>query len=806
VTPPASVDTISVVRVQGSKAQLAKLDAAGLDVTESRGSGWADVLVAGDAQRRLLAASGLTATTRVADLDAFARRSARADAAYTRRMGAAGSPLPSGRTTYRTYDEVQADLKKLAEQYPDMVRPVTLGTTFQGREIQGVEIADDVKADDGRPTFFLMGEHHAREWPSEEAALEYAFMLVKDRADPRIAALLRNERTTVVPVVNVDGFVSTVEASAYDPNDNLGGDPNVELAEAVAPPGGILAYRRKNCDGEIPSGDAPCALQWGIDNNRNYGNLWGGEGGSPDPTSQSYKGPAPRSEPETQAVWDYSRTHQVTALMTLHTIAALVLRPPGLHDAGKAPDEQRMKELGDAMGKATAYTSQYSFQLYDTAGTTEDDTYAGEGGYGYTIEMGPSGGLFHMPYETGVVTQWERGDNPPGSTAGGLREALLLIAEAGANPADHAVISGTTRPGAVLRLKKSFDTKTSPYCDLAPDPAVSVMTLPCAGAMHDPVTLKDTIDTTTTVPASGQFEWHVNQSTRPFVGGGALIQKLSDTPSREDTFTGGGPSPDNQPTSGHEDREFTITPEDHADAVKIDVSWGTPEDYDVEVYRKNADGSLTKVGSSGNQPGTPEEVVLTGDQAAPGTYVLRVVNFAAVVGTWTAKVGRYTMTTTTTTGHPEAYTLTCEVGGQAIATRQLFIARGQRLDVDPCGTEAPATLVGSASGRGAAGGGACGGCGEGGGEEAGGGEENLRGSQKEGGEEGKDQGCRWQGVGEEGEGPDLRGEEGGGEEADVRECQEAREAPQAREAPHAQAPHQARLIPTESARQGGWAA
>ena len=65
--------------------------------------------------------------------------------------------------------------------------------------------------------------------------------------------------------------------------------------------------------------------------------------------------------------------------------------------------------------------------------------------------------------------------------------------------------------------------------------------------------------------------------------------------------------------------------------MKINVNWITGEDYDVEVYRKNADGTLgDQVGSSGNAPGKPEEVVLTRRAARrPGTYVLRVVYFAA---------------------------------------------------------------------------------------------------------------------------------------------------------------------------------
>jgi hypothetical protein len=232
------------------------------------------------------------------------------------------------------------------------------------------------------------------------------------------------------------------------------------------------------------------------------------------------------------------------------------------------------------------------------------------------------------------------------------------------------------------------------------DPVVTVSAVPaplaCPGGVQDPQTLHDTLESTTTVPGSGTFQWHVNQSTRPFEGGGAVIEKLDDTPSREDTFTGGGPDPaNNAPASSSQDREFTITPEDQATAVKVDVSWDTPEDYDIEVFRKNADGSLTSMGTSGNNPGTPEQVILTGDKATPGTYVLRVTNFAAAVGTWTAKVGRYRTTKTVTTGSPEPYTMTCEVGGQVVRSTQVFIGRGQTLSVDPCSAATPATVQGT---------------------------------------------------------------------------------------------------------------
>ena len=51
-----------------------------------------------------------------------------------------------------------------------------------GEDIRGLEIstkADNIR--DGKPVFMLMGAHHAREWPSSEHTIEFAFDLL-DRA------------------------------------------------------------------------------------------------------------------------------------------------------------------------------------------------------------------------------------------------------------------------------------------------------------------------------------------------------------------------------------------------------------------------------------------------------------------------------------------------------------------------------------------------------------------------------------------------------------------------------------------------
>lgn len=670
--PKAPAGAPKLVRVHASEARLRRLEELGFDITHNVGRGWADVLVAGDEQLGRLERTGLRFDVRQDDLRRTLARTRAADRRYRARVGAEGSPLPSGRTTYRTLDGIQSELKGLAEANPGLVRKVVLGHSFQGRELSGVEIATDVDADDGRPVHFLVALHHAREWPSAEAAMEFAHLLVRDRETPRIAQLLAAARIVILPVVNADGYVSS--RSAFDPGDSLfGQDPTVTLVEGIAPPGGLFAYRRKNCNGELLGPSVPCELTWGVDPNRNYGNNWGGPGSSSDVTSQGYRGQAPRSEPEVQAVWDFARTHHVTSLVSIHNVAALVLRPPGLKGEGLAPDEARMKELGDAMGKAAGYTSQYGWQLYDTAGTTEDDTYAATGGYGYTIEMGPPDGGFHEPYEVGVVAEWT-GDNGHSKGQGGLREALLLAAEAAASTADHAVLEGTAPAGRVLRLRKEFQTPTKETCGRGIEPILNVgLPALCLTGIKPASLIDDTMDTRTTVPAGGTFQWHIGQSTRPFVNGGAVKEDTRLVEPAIASLRGEPGAP-----TGSADHEVQIPQVGAGDKVRIHLSATLPEDYDLEVFRKAADGSLVPVGESGNLPGEDEEVLLDAPEA--GTYVVRVVFYLAVSGAYEIDVHRVETARTVTTGRKEAYVLTCEdEEGAELERHSLVIDRGQEL-------------------------------------------------------------------------------------------------------------------------------
>ncbi|MSZ76344.1 MAG: carboxypeptidase, partial [Actinobacteria bacterium] len=378
-TGPAAFQPQLVRVATPEVADLATLERLGLDRTEHSGRTTSEVLLHTAAERTALRSSGLTWTVLVDDLVRREAANAAADAAYA--ASTARSALPSGRTAYRTLSDYETEMAAMATEHPGLVRLRTLPfTTLDGHEVHGLEIGTDVgRPASGRPTFVMVGLHHAREWPSAEHTMEFAIDLVDGfGTDRRITALLGRARVVVVPIVNVDGFdLSRTSGGIVDLNILNPLDPTGALLPTLATaatPG--LAYLRKNCrivDG-VDTPDGTCGLQLsspagfslGVDLNRNYGMWWGGPGAAhqaPDAEDATagfadprYQGAAAFSEPETQNVRSVVLSRAVTGLITNHTSGNLVLRPwASAPDnvtstgttVGVPRDEAALKRLGD---------------------------------------------------------------------------------------------------------------------------------------------------------------------------------------------------------------------------------------------------------------------------------------------------------------------------------------------------------------------------------------------------------------------------------------------------------------------------
>jgi hypothetical protein len=333
-----------------------------------------------------------------------------------------------------------------------------------------------------------------------------------------------------------------------------------------------------------------------------------------------------------------------------------VLRPNGAAPDLVAPsegiplgdpyDEAGLKALGDAMAAQNGYTSQHAWELYDTTGSTEDWSYNATGGFGYTFEIGPD--EFHPPFPE-VVDEY-LGAGPYAGK--GNRAAYLLALENAVDTATHSVLTGKAPAGATLRLRKTVATSTWEG------------------------TIQDTLNTTMTVGRDGRYTWHVNPSTRPVVMD-RQVETVSGEPVEQQSWTG------TTAPAQFTDQEFTVA--EDVDLFEVVLDWPTPDDLDLEVYKKNADGSLTEAGSSGNFVADKERVLL--QDPTQGTYVLRVINFASATPSWTLTASLFDAETSTVPGLVESWTLTCERNGRVVQRVPVVIDRGQqlRLDLTACG-------------------------------------------------------------------------------------------------------------------------
>lgn len=136
------------------------------------------------------------------------------------------------------------------------------------------------------------------------------------------------------------------------------------------------------------------------------------------------------------------------------------------------------------------------------------------------------------------------------------------------------------------------------------------------------------------------------------------------------------------------DHEFTVTRKDvpNADELRIDLDWPTPDDYDLEVDRKDGD-KLVRVGSSGAFVGMKERVELISFRA--GDYVLRVINYASTSPSYTltaAMLKEKVVDTEVVPGKVERWTLTCEKKGKVLQTIRFRVDRGDlaRVNLGAC--------------------------------------------------------------------------------------------------------------------------
>ena len=288
-----------------------------------------------------------------------------------------------GYSCYRTVEETFADVEAIVLENPNLAAWIDVGDSWEkatpsglpGYDIMVLRLTNESIAGP-KPKLLISTGVHAREYTPPELNMRFAEFLIDNYdVDADVTWLLDYHEIHLLPFTNPDGRKHAETGVSW----------------------------RKNTNENYCS---PTSSNRGADLNRNFEFQWGSWGGSSGSECDStYRGPAPGSEPETQALQNYGRSifpdqrddpltsaAPITATgvyLDIHSSGDLVLWPWGFTN-DVAPNGTALQTLGRKFAYFNGYDPSQSITLYPADGTTEEFGYGEMGLATYTIEMGGS--------------------------------------------------------------------------------------------------------------------------------------------------------------------------------------------------------------------------------------------------------------------------------------------------------------------------------------------------------------------------------------------------------------------------------
>jgi carboxypeptidase T len=324
-----------------------------------------------DAEQNLLRRRGFQFLVEIEDLSTFYEQRARLDSGTRAAVGSMGG--------FRTLAEVVQELDRLTSTYPSLVSPrFSVGTSIQGRDIWAVRISTNPAVHDpSKAVAWFDSVHHSREPMAGESVLAFGDWLCTSYGlDADATRIVETRNTLLIPIVNPDGY-------EYNRQTNPNG-------------GGMWRKNRRNNGGNF-----------GVDLNRNYSYKWGGGwGGSSGSTgSETYRGTAPFSEPETSALRDLLAAQTPGMSVSAHTYSNLWLYPWG-YDTIITADDALYREFSVRQTEFNGWAYGTSWQvLYVANGVNDDYHYAQHGTFAFTPEIGSSNdGFWPAPSRIPALT------------------------------------------------------------------------------------------------------------------------------------------------------------------------------------------------------------------------------------------------------------------------------------------------------------------------------------------------------------------------------------------------------------------
>ncbi len=270
---------------------------------------------------------------------------------------------------FLTLSEAYENLESMVEAYPELISDkIQIGESIEGRPIYKWILT--ANADQDLPQALYTSLIHAREPGSLSTVLYYMWWLLEQYGeDPEATFILDNRKLTVVPIINPDGYF-------YN--------------ETTHPNGGGMfrGNRRVNNGGSI-----------GVDLNRNFGPMeaWDSPlgGSSTIPGSQTYRGTAPFSEPETAALRDLTERNNFKTAFNYHTFSNLLIYPFGFRQE-PTPDSLLYFAYAEAMTADNDYFAGLDIEAvnYSTRGNSDDFMYLENEDKGHIFAFTPEVGSF----------------------------------------------------------------------------------------------------------------------------------------------------------------------------------------------------------------------------------------------------------------------------------------------------------------------------------------------------------------------------------------------------------------------------
>ncbi|WP_290700086.1 M14 family zinc carboxypeptidase, partial [Lacinutrix sp.] len=250
--------------------------------------------------------------------------------------------------------------------------------TWSGQTVKYIRITGNqsTSPEGSKPQILFTSMIHARESASLMQNIYFMWYLLENyNIDPAIKNLVDNNELYFIPIVNPDGLQWNEER-----------DPN----------GGGL--QRKN----LRDGGTNNSELRGVDVNRNFDYFWGADGqasgSSNSPTSDTYRGPNPFSEPESRILRDFVLQRNFKTVLMHHTAANGIPHPYGGEPTEVSGREDEMHKWHEDMTKYNRYVS--GATIFNPANGIADDWMLGgaaDGGNGTSNAANPFPNDFSPP-------------------------------------------------------------------------------------------------------------------------------------------------------------------------------------------------------------------------------------------------------------------------------------------------------------------------------------------------------------------------------------------------------------------------